>query len=141
MAFEFDQIQFKLIMKKYFILSSFVLAICFSASAQKYFNKEESIISSKKWTVVEVKGKEPVFELAEELAFDIDKKFRIKKNNSDRLTGTWFLDKDYLILNFEGADGLSRGRSYPQKMKVLKLSKDELKVKFKIEKNQKITFR
>jgi len=128
-------------MKNYLFSSAFFLIFCFSASAQKYFNKEESIISAKKWTVVVVKGKDPVFELGEELAFDIDKKFRIKKNNSDRMTGTWFLDKDYLILNIEGADGLSRGKRYPQKMKVLKLSKDELKVKFKTEKNQKITFR
>ena len=128
-------------MIKYLFFTSFLVFFCFSASAQKYFNKEESIISSKKWIVVEVKGKDPIFELGEELAFDIDKKFRIKKNNSDRMTGTWFLDKDYLILNIEGADGLSRGKRYPQKMKVLKLSKDELKVKFKIEKNQKITFR
>jgi hypothetical protein len=127
-------------MKKYLFFPAFFLIFCFSAFGQKYFKKEESIISSKKWTVVEAKGKNPVFEIGEELAFDIDKKFRIKKNNSDRVTGTWFLDKDYLLLKIEGAGALNRGQRYPQKMKVLKLSKDELKVKFKIEKNQKITF-
>ncbi len=118
-----------------------MLILSGSAFSQKYFNKEESIISSKKWTVVDVKGKEPTFEFGEELAFDIDKKFRIKKNNMDRETGTWFLDKKYLILTVEGGKGVSQGRRVPRRMKVLKLSKDELKVKFKAEKNEKVTFR
>ena len=128
-------------MKKLFLIPAILLFISGSAFAQKYFNKEASVISSKKWTVVDVKGKEPTFELGEELAFDIDKKFRIKKNNMDRVTGTWFLDKKYLLLTIEGGKGISQGKRVPQRMKVLKLSKDELKVKFKVEKNEKVTLR
>ncbi len=129
-------------MKYLTLIAAFLFISTISANAQKYGSKEASLLASKKWTVVEVKSKEPDFEVGEEIAFDIDKKFRIKKNNMDRVTGTWFLDKDYLLLTVEGASGMGTGRRVPKKMKVLKMNKDELKVKYKIEKHkEKLTLR
>ena len=119
-------------MKNILLIITF-LSISSIGFSQKYFDKNESVLASKKWTVIEVKSKDPVFEVGEEVRFDIDKKFQVSKNDYSFMTGKWFLDDKYLILNVEGADGLKRGKKVPQKMKIIKMSKTELKVKFKTE--------
>lgn len=121
---------------KHFFLVIAILTISNLSFGQKYFDKDESVLASKKWTVIEVKSKNPVFEVGEEIRFDIDKKFQVSKNDYSFMTGKWFLDDKYLILNVEGGEGIKRGKKVPQKMKIIKMTKTELKVKFKTEKTK-----
>jgi len=123
-------------MKKIFIVLFFLSAyLSNTAEAQKFINNQEAVLTSKKWTITQVKGKLPNFEVGEIIAFDIDRSFTLKKNDFSYLGGNWIIDNRYLILVVESSEGLDR-RMIPKRMKLIKLRNDALVLKYKSEKKE-----
>jgi len=123
-------------MNKIFILG-FLLVLCLtdSAQAQKFINDQDAILTSKKWTITQVKGRIPNFEVGEIIAFDIDRTFTLKKNDFSYQGGSWIIDGKFLILVVDTSQGLNR-RRVPKRMKLIKLKNDALILKYKSEKKE-----
>ena len=127
-------------MKRLVLILLVILAFSSYLKAQNLYNKQESILTAQKWTVTEVKGKRPVFSLGEELRFKIDRTFTLRKNDKTVVQGKWFIDNKNLIMNIDTQDG-SSSFLVPTTAKVRDLRRGYFRIKFKIEKTEKVTFK
>ena len=101
----------------------------FSQSAQI---KQEAVLTSKKWTCMEVKRKKLEkadfkFEMGNKLKFEIDKKYQYENNDYNYSSGEWKLDKKMLYMFYVDPKGTDRKMSATYK--VLKLSESQLMLK------------
>lgn len=123
-------------MKKYklttiLLIAIFSISTSISAQASKQL-KYESILTSKKWTCLEVnRGKlEKIdfrIEVGNELSLRIDKKYSFKNNDYLYQAGTWKLDGKMLYFFYQ--DSEKEGRINTAQYKILKLTETQLKVK------------
>jgi hypothetical protein len=110
------------------------------ALAQKYYNKEESKLTQKKWVVLKKKGKSEYFETGEEFSFDVDRRFIYKRHNFDIISGKWALNGNQFILVIDSHPDMDMNdrKKIPQEFKVIKLKKDEMVLKYELDKKGKI---
>ena len=127
-------------MKHLLFLFLFHLLFLSNAFGQNYYNKDESVITSKKWTVTNVKGKNAVFELGEVLDFRIDKSFIYRKNNNMIHSGKWFMDKKTILLNIDSEDG-DTNIQIPRQGKIKKFKRNLLVIRFRFDRKETVTFK
>lgn len=128
----------------------FTTVISVHANAQSARNKrqQESLLSAKKWTIVEVKKKKLGklkkmdgfrLEVGNEFSLGIDHKFGYKNNDYEYMSGKWVLDGNVLMLIHDARDATNRLENTSYKIK--KLSKDELYLKRITKPKGKIRFK
>lgn len=121
-----------------------------SANAQSSRNKrqQESLLTSRKWTIVDVKKKKLGklkkmdgfrLEVGNEFSLGIDHKFGYKNNDYEYMSGKWVLDGTVLMLIHDARDATNRLENTRYKIK--KLSKDELYLKRLTKPKGKIRFK
>ena len=105
--------------------------------------KREALLTSKKWTCLEVSKKRITkklsFDIGNEINFGIDKKYSFKNNKFDYSNGKWKMDGKfiYFFYNAPGTENLVQTIKY----KVLKLSETELVLKRLDKPKGKLTFK
>ncbi len=98
--------------------------------------QQESILTSKKWTIVTVKRKKLGklkkmdgfrLEVGNEFSLGIDHKFGYKNNDYEYMSGKWVLNGNKLLLIHDARDATNRLENTVYKIK--RLSKEELYLK------------
>ncbi|MEM6643652.1 MAG: hypothetical protein AAF616_11790 [Bacteroidota bacterium] len=121
-------------MKKIVLLSTLIL-IFGSTVAQKQ-TKIEKILSTKpKWTVLDVKSKNPYFEIGENFTIRVDGSFFHDRNNYAKLGGDWTLDGKDLILTYDSFT--EERRRIPYIYQIKKWGKDGFRLKYRNRFNKK----
>ncbi|MCF6351790.1 MAG: hypothetical protein L3J06_02160 [Cyclobacteriaceae bacterium] len=107
-----------------------------SQAQERNKRQQESILSSKKWTIVEVKRKKLGklkkmdgfrLEVGNEFSLGIDHKFGYKNNDYEYMSGKWVLNEKELLLIHDARDATNRLENTVYKIK--RLSKSELYLK------------
>ncbi len=107
-----------------------------SQAQERNKRQQESILSSKKWTIVEVKRKKLGklkkmdgfrLEVGNEFSMGIDHKFGYKNNDYEYMSGKWVLNGKELLLIHDARDATNRLENTVYKIK--RLSKSELYLK------------
>lgn len=105
--------------------------------------KQEALLTAKKWTCMEVSKKRLTkkldFEVGNEFGLSIDKKYNFKNNNYDYSNGKWKIDGNYLYF-FYNAPG-TENKIETTKYKILKLTETTLILKRTERPKGKITFK
>lgn len=136
--------------KALWIVAIFATGISTQANAQSARNKrqQESLLTAKKWTIVEVKKKKLGklkkmdgfrLEVGNEFSLGIDHKFGYKNNDYEYMSGKWVLDGKIIMLIHDARDATNRLENTRYKIK--KLSKDELYLKRVTKPKGKIRFK
>ena len=131
-------------------IALFALIFPSHANAQSSRNKrqQESLLTSRKWTIVDVKKKKLGklkkmdgfrLEVGNEFSLGIDHKFGYKNNDYEYMSGKWVLDGTILMLIHDARDATNRLENTRYKIK--KLAKDELYMKRLTRPRGKITFK
>lgn len=108
-----------------------LLGFAISLQAKNPIAKIEQLLCSKKWTIVDVDRTKNDFEIGEVFSFTVDKKFIIWRNNNTSIGGTWKVSgRNELILVFN-TDSEGNNRKMPSLHKILKITRDELQLKYK----------
>lgn len=120
--------------RKLALLASMLLILVTALHAQNMSKqlKTESLLTSKKWTCLEVKRAKLEridfrFEIGNELSLRIDKKYSFKNNDYNFMAGNWKLDGKTLYF-FYHADG-EEGRVESARYKIQKITPVELRLK------------
>lgn len=140
----------QLLTRTLWMAAFFTTVISVYANAQSARNKrqQESLLSAKKWTIVEVKKKKLGklkkmdgfrLEVGNEFSLGIDHKFGYKNNDYEYMSGKWVLDGNVLMLIHDARDATNRLENTSYKIK--KLSKDELYLKRITKPKGKIRFK
>ncbi|MGB0390882.1 MAG: hypothetical protein ACPGRC_00890 [Salibacteraceae bacterium] len=105
--------------------------------------KQEALLTSKKWICMEVSKKRLTkkldFDIGNEFGLSIDKKYNFKNNNYDYSNGTWKIDGKFLYF-FYNAPG-TENKTETSKYKILKLNETTLVLKRLDRPKGKITFK
>ncbi|MCF6359260.1 MAG: hypothetical protein L3J29_00675 [Cyclobacteriaceae bacterium] len=122
------------------ITSILLVATIFSFSnsnaQERNKRQQESLLSAKKWTIVEVKRKKLGklkkmdgfrLEVGNEFSLGIDHKFGYKNNDYEYMSGKWVLNGKELLLIHDARDATNRLENTVYKIK--RLSKSELFLK------------
>jgi len=122
------------------IASIAFIAIIFSHSPsnaqERNKRQQETLLSSRKWTIVDVKRKKLGklkkmdgfrLEVGNEFSLAIDHKFGYKNNDYEYMSGKWVLNGKELLLIHDARDATNRLENTIYKIK--KLSKSELYLK------------
>ncbi len=107
-----------------------------SSAQERNKRQQESLLSSKKWTIVDVKRKKLGklkkmdgfrLEVGNEFSLGIDHKFGYKNNDYEYMSGKWVLNGKELLLIHDARDATNRLENTVYKIK--RLSKSELFLK------------
>lgn len=123
---------------KFAVITLFVAALSISNTQAQERNKrqQESLLSARKWTIVDVKRKKLGklkkmdgfrLEVGNEFSLGIDHKFGYKNNDYEYMSGKWVLDGTQLLLIHDARDATNRLENTVYKIK--RLSKTELYLK------------
>lgn len=123
---------------KFAVTTLFVAALSISNTQAQDRNKrqQESLLSARKWTIVDVKRKKLGklkkmdgfrLEVGNEFSLGIDHKFGYKNNDYEYMSGKWVLDGTQLLLIHDARDATNRLENTVYKIK--RLSKTELYLK------------
>lgn len=123
---------------KFAVVTLFVAALSISNTQAQERNKrqQESLLSARKWTIVDVKRKKLGklkktdgfrLEVGNEFSLGIDHKFGYKNNDYEYMSGKWVLDGNQLLLIHDARDATNRLENTVYKIK--RLSKTELFIK------------
>lgn len=123
---------------KFAVVTLFVAALSISNTQAQERNKrqQESLLSARKWTIVDVKRKKLGklkkmdgfrLEVGNEFSLGIDHKFGYKNNDYEYMSGKWVLDGTQLLLIHDARDATNRLENTVYKIK--RLSKTELFLK------------
>ena len=113
-----------------------MLTISSSNAQERNKRQQESLLSSKKWTIVDVKRKKLGklkkmdgfrLEVGNEFSLGIDHKFGYKNNDYEYMSGKWVLNGKELLLIHDARDATNRLENTVYKIK--RLSKSELFLK------------
>ncbi len=135
-------------MKKLNVLFLTIAFLATLSSVNAQSNREqmlmESVLSSKKWTCLEVSRKKLAkegfkFEVGNDLSLSIDKKFSYKNNEHNYVSGTWKVDGKYMYFIFDSQQ--HNGNTIVKKYRVLTIDKNELKLKRLDKPRAKLTFK
>ncbi|MGB0391403.1 MAG: hypothetical protein ACPGD5_07525 [Salibacteraceae bacterium] len=118
-------------MKNLIITIALIITSTFGFSQSSQL-KQEALLTSKKWTCMQVKRKKLEkadfkFEMGNKLKFEIDKKYQYENNDYNYSAGEWKLDKK--MLYFFYVDPKGNNRKISATYKVLKLSDSQLILK------------
>ncbi len=117
-------------------LIAVVFSISTSKAQERNKRQQESLLSAKKWTIVEVKRKKLGklkkmdgfrLEVGNEFSMGIDHKFGYKNNDYEYMSGKWVLNGKELLLIHDARDATNRLENTVYKIK--RLSKSELYIK------------
>jgi hypothetical protein len=119
------------------ILLGLGVLISLPAQAQERNKRQqESLLTARKWTIVNVKKKKLTklkkmdgfrMEEGNELSFAIDHKFGYKNNDYEYMAGKWVLDGKKILLVHDARDATNRLEN--THFKIIRLSKTELYMK------------
>ena len=113
-----------------------VLSLSSSYGQERNKRQQETLLSSRKWTIVDVKRKKLGklkkmdgfrLEVGNEFSLGIDHKFGYKNNDYEYMSGKWVLNGKELLLIHDARDATNRLENTIYKIK--KLSKSELYLK------------
>ncbi len=126
-----------------FLSKSFLLIVIIafllptnSQAQDRNKRQQESLLSARKWTIVDVKRKKLGklkkmdgfrLEVGNEFSLGIDHKFGYKNNDYEYMSGKWILNGTELLLVHDARDATNRLENTVYKIK--KLSKTELYLK------------
>ncbi len=122
-------------MKKLYLVILFSLIGSYLVSAQKLSKIEKILNSKQKWTVLDVKSKNPYFEIGENFTIRVDGSFYQDRNNYAKLGGDWTLDGKDLILTYDSFT--EERRRIPYTYKVKKWGKKGFMLKYRNRFNKK----
>ena len=123
----------------FMLLMALGFALLFSQPAQsqeRNKRQQESLLTARKWTIVNVKKKKLTklkkmdgfrMEEGNELSFAIDHKFGYKNNDYEYMAGKWVLDGKKILLIHDARDATNRLEN--THFKIIRLSKTELYMK------------
>jgi len=118
------------------LLFAFIISSNTSQAQERNKRQQESLLSAKKWTIVEVKRKKLGklkkmdgfrLEVGNEFSLGIDHKFGYKNNDYEYMSGKWVLNGKELLLIHDARDATNRLENTVYKIK--RLSKSELYLK------------
>jgi len=118
------------------ILSLTTLLIQPVKAQERNKRQQESLLTARKWTIVNVKKKKLTklnkmdgfrMEEGNELSFAIDHKFGYKNNDYEYMSGKWVLDGKKILLVHDARDATNRLEN--THFKIIRLSKSELYLK------------
>ncbi len=118
------------------LLVATIFSISTSQAQERNKRQQESLLSAKKWTIVEVKRKKLGklkkmdgfrLEVGNEFSLGIDHKFGYKNNDYEYMSGKWVLNGKELLLIHDARDATNRLENTVYKIK--RLSKSELFLK------------
>ncbi|MDE0472686.1 MAG: hypothetical protein OXH57_12180 [Ekhidna sp.] len=120
-------------MKSYFYL----IMICLSCMSygQKRSKIEKILNSKQRWTVLDVKSKNPYFEMGENFTIRIDGNFYHDRNNYAKLGGDWTLNGNKLILTYDSFT--EERRRIPYTYQIKKWGDDGFQLKYRNRFNKK----
>lgn len=135
---------------KSLLLTALFATLIASQSMAQERNKrqQESMLTAKKWTIVDVKRKKLGklkkmdgfrLEVGNEFSLGIDHKFGYKNNDYEYMSGKWVLDGKILMLIHDARDATNRLENTRYKIK--KLGKGELYLKRITKPKGKIRFK
>ncbi len=113
-----------------------VLSLSSSYGQERNKRQQETLLTSRKWTIVDVKRKKLGklkkmdgfrLEVGNEFSLGIDHKFGYKNNDYEYMSGKWVLNGKELLLIHDARDATNRLENTIYKIK--KLSKSELYLK------------
>lgn len=113
----------------------FVFGLVFTVQAQKLSKMEQLLNSKQKWKVMNVKSKQPYFEIGETFTIRIDGKFYHDRNNYAKLGGEWSLDGKDLILTYDSFT--EERRRIPYMYKIKKWGKEGIYLSYRNKYNRK----
>lgn len=118
------------------LLVATIFSFSNSNAQERNKRQQESLLSAKKWTIVEVKRKKLGklkkmdgfrLEVGNEFSLGIDHKFGYKNNDYEYMSGKWVLNGKELLLIHDARDATNRLENTVYKIK--RLSKSELYLK------------
>lgn len=122
-------------MKKISLLSLALMIGSFHLFGQKPTKMETLLASKQKWTVLDIKSRQPYFELGENFTIRIDGSFYHDRNNYAKLGGDWTLDGKNLILTYDSFT--EERRRIPYIYKIKKWGRDGIQLIYRNRFNRK----
>ncbi len=117
-------------------LFAIILSTSFSQAQARNKRQQESLLTARKWTIVEVKRKKLGklkkmdgfrLEVGNEFSMSIDHKFGYKNNDYEYMSGKWVLNGKELLLIHDARDATNRLENTIYRIR--RLSKTELYLK------------
>jgi len=124
-------------MKKLYLIAILLLLGSLGLQAQNPSKIERLLNSKQKWMVLDVKSRNPYFEIGESFTIRVDGSFYHDRNNYAKLGGDWTLHRKELILTYDSFT--EERRRIPYVYKIKKWKKDGIKLKYRNKFNRKET--
>lgn len=115
-----------------------ILALGYFSDAQKQSKIEKVLGTKQKWTVLDVKSKNPYFEIGENFTIRVDGNFYHDRNNYAKLGGDWTLDGKELILTYDSFTEERRRIPYVYKIKKWGNNGFQLKYRNRFNKKERV---